>query len=246
MISLIIGNGTIQLKADIYFRAYPRIDFQSRRITFRHLFPRRTLRDGGSDGGIIGGAFVSARKTERVILRYGITEKQIEPIGITVDHLGYSRIELRSRQFLGIILSLQHLIAEIEIFPGIRKSRIEQIFRELHPLTGVHQIKTTIIFPLVDRDRSIVSNLCRAVTSFLGRNDDNAIGCLYTVYSCCRSVFQHGNTLDVIGIDPRNRITDKVLGIFGQRIEVTARVPVDTVIVENNPVEYPQRRRIPV
>ena len=246
VVALVVGNRTVELEAEVDFGADPGIDLQRGRVTLRKLLPGRTLRYRRAHRRIVGGAFVTAGEAEGMVLCHGIAEKEVEPVGIAVDHLIDGGIEFGAAQSLGVVLVFEHLITEREVLAGIGKAGIEQIFRQLDAFAGIHQIEAAVIFALVDGNGAVVSHLGRAVAAFLGGHDNDAVGGLHTINGRCRGVFQDGNALDVVGIDTGNGITHQILGIFGQGVEVAALVPVYTVVVENDAVEHPQRRGISI
>ena len=63
---------------------------------------------------------------------------------------------------------------------------------------------------LVERERTVIADLGRALVGVLGGNEHHAECTAYTVYGCRRSVFEHREALDILGVDRFERLLHAV------------------------------------
>ena len=56
------------------------------------------------------------------------------------------------------------------------------------------------------RDIAVVIELQGTVSAFLGGDDNHTVRCTRTVDGCCRSILQHSESLDVVGVDTTEHV----------------------------------------
>ena len=152
----------------------------------------------------------------------GITEKQVEPIGISI--FGFAQISILSfRSLSKTIHSVGFVIPVIQLihFPihttigstihagKVQITFITHFFINPHLVLRIHQVKVTVrrLHPHSKLTR-VTQPTCTCLT-LLSSNNNHTRHCTRSVNRSCRTVFQYLKTLNVICIQPRNSRTNQ-------------------------------------
>ena len=161
-------------------------------------------------GDVVVGIVASARDRGVVLLVEHVAEEDVVPVGVegaqTVDALlclcreGIPTTSLVGVELTQFIENVRHptLVLTVVVV-GAQKPEFE-----IHFLVGIEQIET------VDAETGTVGVFGGEVhhrtpyLAFLGGDDDDAVGGTRSVDGGCGSVFQHGDIVDVGGVEPCN------------------------------------------
>ena len=139
------------------------------------------------------------------------TEQQVKPVRVAVFHLTELLLILALRNFLLLKLLHQSRIADGQHLKCVAVAVLVHLLVELHVLLRVHHVVEAVARALGDGDRAgIVDAQRRVGLGFLRGDDNHAIGGLRAVDGRCRGILQHGDGLDVIGVEPRDGVAGRL------------------------------------
>ena len=205
----------------------------------RSLFVVITARE------VVAGLVAAAREADAVLLVQGHAVNLLAPVGAVLPEgvdrrlrFGGERREIpavdKRRTLTGFVQDAghaAHVLHEIE-----RSVRGQSQFK-IDFLRSVHQIEFLQVGTVGYEERCRDVDARGLVAGTLpGGDDDDAVGRAGAVDGRCGGIFQHGDVLDVGGVETRNRHVVEV-------VDVVFRRPVRGYVVafERHAVQYPQR-----